>query len=116
MVTNPTRQTLDTASFSFMIGDGILLLPLYHDTAENRTDLSTLMLFVEKYHIYCALERSFLILILFHTSHILETIGYFPDVRLILVDGERIIQLSTYVPQEEEPEGGCRPVEEGEAY
>jgi hypothetical protein len=60
MFTNSTRQTLGAASFSFMIRDRVLSLPLYYDTAENRTDLSIIMLFVGKYHIYRALELTFL--------------------------------------------------------
>jgi len=60
MFTNSTGETLGAGSFSFMIRDTVLSLPLYYDTAENRTDLSIIMLFVRKYHIYRALELTFL--------------------------------------------------------
>jgi hypothetical protein len=56
---NSTLEILGAGSFSFMIRDRKLSLPLYYDTAKNMTDLSIILLFVRKHHIYRALGVDF---------------------------------------------------------
>jgi hypothetical protein len=58
-VYNPTREILGAGSFLFMIRDRELSLPLCYEAAQNRTDLSIILLFVGKYHIYRALGVDF---------------------------------------------------------
>lgn len=60
MFTYSTGEPLSACSFSFMIRDRVPSLPLYYDTAENRTDASIIMPLVGNYHIYRALELNFL--------------------------------------------------------